>query len=211
VYGLTKGQFSATADIGSKQKSGIVNELDPIDTCALAIELGCGFVARSFSGDQKQLVPLFKAALSHPGTAFIDVISPCVTFNNHEGSTKSYQAVKVHDIPLHELGFIPHYEPVQDVDYEPGTAKVVDLPDGSKIVLKKLDRDYDPTDKMLALETLHHAHESGDLMTGLFYISTKRKHFNALLELPDKPLALVPTAKLRPPPEALDEVMKGLM
>src|SRR5512138_1422151 len=119
VYGLTKGQFSATADVGSKAKGGTVNELPPIDTCSLAIQLGATFVARSFSGDPKQLRPVLKAALSHRGTAVVDVLSPCVTFNNHEGSTKSYLAVKEHDEPLHEVTYVPHFEHIE-VDYAPG-------------------------------------------------------------------------------------------
>src|SRR5512140_850525 len=141
VYGLTKGQFSATADIGSTRKSGEANRMMPIDLCALAIELGCGFVARSFSGDQKQLRPLLKAAFGHQGTAVIDVISPCVTFADHEGSTKSYAAVKEHDAPLHDIEYVPYFEDIT-VDYDPGTTRDVTMPDGSHIVLKKLDSDY---------------------------------------------------------------------
>jgi 2-oxoglutarate ferredoxin oxidoreductase subunit beta len=135
VYGLTKGQFSATADLGSKLKSGVMNELPPIDLCGLAIELGCSFVGRSFAGDPKQLVALLKAAGSHKGTAVIDVISPCVTFNNHEGSTKAYKYAKEMETPLHELGYIPFFEQIS-VDYEPGTMQEVEMHDGSKIRLK---------------------------------------------------------------------------
>ncbi len=119
-YGLTKGQFSPTADVGSKLKTGVVNDLTPIDTCALAIELGASFVARSFSGDKKQLLSILKASLSHRGTALIDVISPCVTFNDHEGSTKSYAYVKDHDEPLGEVSFVPFFEDIS-VEYDPGT------------------------------------------------------------------------------------------
>ena len=122
VYGLTKGQFSATADAGSKLKTGVVNDLPAIDLCAIAIELGCGYVARSFSGDMKQLVGLLKGALAHRGTALLDVISPCVTFNNHDSSTKSYKWAKDHEIPIHEIGFIPYYEEIS-VDYDPGTTQ----------------------------------------------------------------------------------------
>ena len=122
VYGLTKGQFSATADAGSKLKTGVVNDLPAIDLCAMAIELGCGYVARSFSGDMKQLVGLLKGALAHRGTALLDVISPCVTFNNHDSSTKSYKWAKDHEIPIHEIGFIPYYEEIA-VDYDPGTTQ----------------------------------------------------------------------------------------
>src|SRR6187399_3391881 len=151
-YGLTKGQFSPTADIGSTLKNGVVNDLQPIDTCALAIELGATFVARSFSGDKKQLLAILKAALSHRGTAMIDVISPCVTFNDHEGSTKSYAYAKDHDEVMGEVSFVPFFEDIS-VDYEPGTTKAVDMHDGSKLYLKKLSESYDPTDKRNAVRT----------------------------------------------------------
>src|ERR1041385_7028828 len=153
-YGLTKGQFSPTADVGSTLKTGVVNDLPPIDTCALAIELGAPFVARSFSGDKKQLLSLLKAALAHRGTVMIDVISPCVTFNDHEGSTKSYAYAKEHDDPVEDVTFVPFFEDIT-VEYEPGTAKEVTMHDGSRLVLKKLEEDYDPTDKIGALKRLH--------------------------------------------------------
>src|ERR671913_1109003 len=146
-YGLTKGQFSPTADLGSKLKSGLANELPPIDTCQLAIELGASFVARSFSGDKKQLLALLKAALAHRGTVMLDVLSPCVTFNDHEGSTKSYAYVKDHDEPVHDVSFVPFFEDIS-VEQEPGTTREVALHDGSKIVLKTMGQDYDPTDKI---------------------------------------------------------------
>ena len=139
-YGLTKGQFSPTADLGSRLKTGVVNDLPPIDTCALAIELGATFVARSFSGDKKQLLALLKAALAHRGTVMLDVISPCVTFNDHEGSTKSYSYVKDHDDPLEEVTFVPFFEDIA-VDYEPGTSQEVTMHDGSKLYLKKLEEE----------------------------------------------------------------------
>ena len=135
-YGLTKGQFSPTADVGSKLKNGVVNDLPPIDTCALAIELGATFVARSFSGDKKQLLAILKAALSHRGTAMIDVISPCVTFNDHEGSTKSYSYVKEHDEPLGEISFVPFFEDIT-VEYDPGTTTEVRMHDGSRLLLQE--------------------------------------------------------------------------
>src|SRR5713101_19070 len=134
VYGLTKGQFSATADLGSKLKSGVLNDLPPIDTCALAIQLGATLVGRSFSGDKKQLSAMLKAAIAHKGTVMLDVVSPCVTFNDHEGSTKSYQYMKDHEEPLHEVSFIPHFEEI-DVEYEPGTALDVRMHDGSHLRL----------------------------------------------------------------------------
>ena len=149
-YGLTKGQFSATADVGSKQKGGKVNEYATIDVCGLAIELGATFVARSFSGDGKQLVPLLQAALAHRGTAILDVISPCVTFNDHEGSTKSYAYVKDHGVVLHTADFIAGGREIA-IDYEPGTAYDVELDDGSHVLLRKLEIDYDPTNAGLAL------------------------------------------------------------
>src|SRR5438067_6034505 len=161
VYGLTKGQFSATADLGSKLKTGVINDLPPIDTCALAIELGATFVARSFSGDKRQLLALLKAALAHRGTAMLDVISPCVTFNDHEGSTKSYAYVKDHDDPVEEVSFVPFFEDIT-VDYEPGTAQEVTMHDGSKLVLKKLEQDYDPTDKIGARKRLHDTARRGE-------------------------------------------------
>lgn len=210
VYGLTKGQFSATADVGSKLKSGIANEFAPIDCCALAMELGCSYVVRSFSGDNKQLVPLLKGALSHKGTALLDVISPCITFNNHEGSTMSYDCVRAHDIPLHEIGFVPHFEPIQ-ADFEPGTSKDIALPDGSHIRLKKLGRDYDPTDRNLALRTLAESRAKGEWLTGLLYIKEGNPDYNALMHLSEKPLAQLTEKELRPTPEMLTAMMQELM
>src|SRR5213596_3165872 len=175
-YGLTKGQFSPTADLGSKLKTGVVNDLPPIDTCALAIELGATFVARSFSGDKKQLLSLLKAALAHRGTVMLDVISPCVTFNDHEGSTKSYAYVRDHDEPLEDLSFVPFFEDIS-VDYDPGTTKEISLHDGSKLLLKKLSKDYDPTNKVEALRVLTEAHDKGEVVTGLFYVDTQRPTF----------------------------------
>src|SRR4249919_2838869 len=146
-YGLTKGQFSPTADMGSKAKNGVVNDLPPIDTCALAIELGASLVARSFSGDKKQLLSVLKTAISHRGTSMIDVISPCVTFNDHDGSTKSYSYVKDHDEPLGEISFIPYFEDI-NVEYEAGSTTSVKMHDGSHLMLRKLTDDYNPADKM---------------------------------------------------------------
>ena len=145
-YGLTKGQFSPTADLGSTLKTGVVNDLPPIDTCTLAIELGASFVARSFSGDPKQLKAILKAAISHRGTCMIDVISPCVTFNDHDGSTKSYSYVKDHEEPLADVSFVPFFEDI-NIDYDPGTTTAVTLHNGSKLLLSKLAEDYNPTDK----------------------------------------------------------------
>src|SRR6476646_1954741 len=169
VYGLTKGQFSATADAGSKLKTGVVNDLPAIDLCAMAIELGCGYVARSFSGDMKQLVGLLKGALAHRGTALLDVISPCVTFNNHDTSTKSYKWAKDNEIPIHEIGFIPYYEEIS-VEYDPGTTQEVTLHDGSRIRLKKLREEYDAMDKAKALMLCQESAQKQEFLTGLIYV-----------------------------------------
>jgi 2-oxoglutarate/2-oxoacid ferredoxin oxidoreductase subunit beta len=209
VYGLTKGQFSATADVGSTMKGGKANELMPIDCCALALELGCGFVARSFSGDVKQLRALLKAAFAHRGTAVLDVISPCVTFADHEGSTKSYAYVKEHDAPLHGIDFVPYYEDIT-VDYEPGTTRDVKMPDGSTIVLKKLGEDYDPTRREVALATLHESQAEQKLVTGLLYVNPTEAPFQGDLQLVDEPLAKLPLEKVRPPRAVLESIMEQL-
>jgi 2-oxoglutarate/2-oxoacid ferredoxin oxidoreductase subunit beta len=209
VYGLTKGQFSATADLGSKLKTGVVNDLPPIDLCGLAIELGCSFVARSFAGDPKQLVALLKAAASHQGTAVIDVISPCVTFNNHEGSTKSYKYAKEMETPLHELGYIPFFEQI-NVDYEPGSVQEVEMHDGSKIRLKKTERDYDPTDSLNAMVTIKKAHANKEFLTGLLYIDEAKSDFATMLHMVDEPLASLPESKTRPSKAVLSEIMDSL-
>ncbi|HKQ19161.1 MAG TPA: 2-oxoacid:ferredoxin oxidoreductase subunit beta [Candidatus Eisenbacteria bacterium] len=209
VYGLTKGQFSATADLGTRAKAGRVNDLMPIDLCALAVELGCGFVARSFSGDPKQLRPILKAALSHRGTAVLDVLSPCVTFNNHEGSTKSYLAVKEHDAPIHEVTFVPHFENIE-VDYAPGESREVTLHDGSKVMLKKLGEDYDPGDAFGALTVLHKARAEGKFVTGILYVDPKKPAYDEEVGLVDEPLSSLTMEQARPPKRVLDEVMEGL-
>jgi 2-oxoglutarate/2-oxoacid ferredoxin oxidoreductase subunit beta len=210
VYGLTKGQFSATADVGTRAKSGQVNEMMPIDLCEMAIQLGCGFVARSFSGDPKQLRPLLKAAFSHRGTSVLDVISPCVTFNNHEGSTKSYTSAKEHDAPLHEVTFIPHFENIE-IDYAPGESREVTLHDGSRIVLRKLEEDYDPTDRMRAIATIERGRIDNRLATGLLYQSKGNASIDEDLGLVDEPLASLPLERVRPPREVLEKIMAGLM
>ncbi len=208
VYGLTKGQFSATADVGSTQKTGRANALMPIDLCALAIELGCGFVARSFSGDQKQLRPLLRAAFAHRGTAVLDVISPCVTFADHEGSTKSYAAVKQTDAPLHDIDYVPFYEDIH-VDYAPGTTREVKMPDGSTIVLKKLAEDHDPSDATGALRVLHESRAEHRLVTGLVYVDPASRPFDEELAVVDTPLAQLPLERVRPPRQVLDSIMRA--
>jgi 2-oxoglutarate ferredoxin oxidoreductase subunit beta len=209
VYGLTKGQFSATADAGSKLKTGVVNDLPAIDLCAMAIELGCAYVARSFSGDMKQLVALLKGALAHRGTALLDVISPCVTFNNHESSTKSYKWAKDHEIPIHEIGFIPYFEDIA-VEYDPGTTQDVELHDGSHIRLRKLREDYDPTNKSKAIALCQEAQEKTEFLTGLIYAEPRKKDFLELSGVSGDPLVTIPDSRLRPPREALDEIMEAL-
>jgi 2-oxoglutarate ferredoxin oxidoreductase subunit beta len=208
-YGLTKGQFSPTADLGSTLKTGLANDLPPIDTCALAIQLGASFVARSFSGDKKQLLSILKASLSHRGTCMIDVLSPCVTFNDHEGSTKSYAYVKDHDEPLGEVSFVPFFEDIS-VDYDAGTTKAVELHDGSKLYLKKVAEDYDPTDRLAAMRLIHETSRRGEFATGILYVEPDKDDFITLLDLVDEPLATLPLERVRPSREALDEIMEAL-
>jgi len=210
VYGLTKGQFSATADLGSKLKTGIANDLPAIDTCALAIQLGATYVARSFSGDKRQLLALLKGALAHRGTSMLDVISPCVTFNDHEGSTKSYSYVKDHDEPLADVSFVPFFEDIS-VDYDPGSTLDITMHDGSHLRLRKIEESFDPTSKVEALRLLTESHDKGEIITGLFYVNTRQENFLTLLNVVDEPLATLPDSKVRPPKEVLDEVMRSLM
>ncbi|HVR38075.1 MAG TPA: thiamine pyrophosphate-dependent enzyme, partial [Thermoanaerobaculia bacterium] len=210
VYGLTKGQFSATADEGSKLKTGVINDLPPMDLCALAVELGCGFVARGFAGDPKQMINILKAAIAHDGLAVIDVISPCVTFNNHEGSTKGYTYAKEHDEILHQIGFVQSFEQIE-VDYEPGTVRDVELHDGSHVILKKLEEDYDPSDVMQALERIHRAIRDGQMLTGLVHLRPEKKSFIHMLDMIDEPLNTLSLERTRPKKEALDQIMKELM
>jgi 2-oxoglutarate ferredoxin oxidoreductase subunit beta len=209
VYGLTKGQFSATADIGSKLKTGVINDLPPIDTCSLAIQLGATFVGRSFSGDKKQLLTMLKAAIAHKGTVMLDVISPCVTFNDHEGSTKSYKFMQENDEPINELGFVPSFEEI-DVEYDPGTTLDVQMHDGSSLRLRKILEDYDPTDKVRAVKTLMEAHEGGEVLTGVFYVNTGKPTFTDLLNLVDQPLSSLPESVTRPSKDVLAKVMASL-
>jgi 2-oxoglutarate ferredoxin oxidoreductase subunit beta len=209
VYGLTKGQFSATADIGSKLKTGVINELPPIDTCAMAIQLGATFVGRSFSGDKKQLLTMLKAAIAHKGTVLLDVISPCVTFNDHEGSTKSYKFLQENDEPINEIGFVPSFEEIE-VDYDSGQVYDVEMHDGSQLRLRKLLEDYDPTNKANAVRTLMEAQEKSEILTGVFYIDTQKPTFIDLLNVVDEPLATLPESVTRPPKQALESLMANL-
>jgi 2-oxoglutarate ferredoxin oxidoreductase subunit beta len=209
VYGLTKGQFSATADVGSTLKTGTANDLPPFDCCALALEWGATFVARSFSGDKKQLQAILKAAISHNGLTVIDVISPCVTFNDHTGSTKSYSYMKEHEEVLHELDFVPHFEDI-DVEIAEGETREVEMHDGSRLRIRKLEREYDPTNKISALTMLGEAQEKGEVLTGVLYVNTQKPNFLELLNMTDERLATLPESVTRPPRGVLDQVMEEL-
>jgi len=209
VYGLTKGQFSATADLGSKLKTGVINDLPPIDTCAMAIELGATFVARSFSGDKRQLLSMLKAAIAHRGTSMLDVVSPCVTFNDHEGSTKSYKYMKDHEEPIQDINFIPGFEEI-DVDYDPGSTIQVTMHDGSRLQLHKIEEDYDPTDRVRAITRLHEAREKNEVLTGVFYVNPTAPTFMDVLNVIEEPLATLPESVVRPGRETLEQAMEEL-
>jgi 2-oxoglutarate ferredoxin oxidoreductase subunit beta len=207
VYGLTKGQFSATADVGSRLKTGTQNAQPPIDCCLMAIEMGATLVARSFSGDKKQLSVILKASLAHNGLSVIDVISPCTTFNDHDGSTKSYAYMKDHEEPIHELGFVPSYQDIE-VEIEEGAAQEVELHDGSRLVIHKLGHDYDPTDKLRAIQYLHAAAVQKEVLTGILYVDNARQTLTEQLKLVDQSLATLPETLTRPPRKALDQIME---
>ena len=211
VYGLTKGQFSATADEGQELKYAGHNDLPPIDICMEAILAGCGFVARSFSGDAQQVRELLKAALSHRGTAVLDIISPCVAFNNHDSSTKSYGYGKEHEEQLHDIGWVPPADEIEIEEYAPGEMQVVEMHDGSHIQLRKLEEDYDPTDKMGALHRLMWAQEKQEFITGLIYYDGDRESLAEASDLTETPLAHLPAEKIRPSAESLKEIMASLM
>jgi len=209
VYGLTKGQFSATADLGSTLKTGVVNDLPAIDTCALAIQLGATFVGRSFSGDKKQLLSMMKAAIAHKGTVLLDVISPCVTFNDHEGSTKSYKFMQGNVEPINEIGFVASFDEIE-VDYDSGQIYEVEMHDGSSLRLRKLLENYDPTDKANAVRILMESELKNEILTGVFYINTEKPTFIDLLNLVDVPLGTQPESVTRPPSSALAALMDAL-
>jgi len=209
VYGLTKGQFSATADRGSKSKRGVVNTDNSIDLVAMALQLGATFVARSFSGDKGQLVPIVKAAIEHQGAAFIDVISPCIAFNNHAGSTKSFDYVREHNIAVNRLDFITGRNAIT-VDYEPGSVEVVEQHDGSRVVLRKLSADYDPHDRVKAITYLQERAAAGEVVTGLLYVEEEPGDLHAHLNTVDTPLNLLNEKELCPGSAALDRINAGL-
>jgi 2-oxoglutarate ferredoxin oxidoreductase subunit beta len=207
VYGLTKGQFSASADIGSKSKKGEANAQAPIDSSMLALSLGATFVARSFSGDKAQLVPLVKAGLRHHGFALIDVISPCVTFNDHEGSTKSYVYTRKHQLPIVETDFVPPRQEIA-VEYDEGTTTKVVLHDGSTLMLRKLAKDYNPTDRKAAYSYLMDRHASGEVPTGLLFVDETGIEMHEAAKTVDTPLNRVPFAELCPGNAALQSLQK---
>ena len=209
VYGLTKGQFSATADRGSKSKRGVVNTDNSIDLVAMALQLGASFVARSFSGDKTQLVPLIKAAIEHRGAAFIDCISPCVAFNNHPGSTKSFDYVREHNEAVNRLDFMTPREEIT-VDYAPGTVEIVEQHDGSKLTLRKLAADYDPHNRLAAMAHLQERAAAGEIVTGLLYVEPEAADLHAHLETVDAPLNALGEAELCPGSAVLAKINASL-
>ncbi|TVR94205.1 MAG: 2-oxoacid:ferredoxin oxidoreductase subunit beta [Trueperaceae bacterium] len=208
VYGLTKGQFSATADEGLDLKYAGHNDLPPIDLCQEAIAAGCGFVARSFAGDAKQVREILKAAFSHRGTAVIDIISPCVAFNNEDDSPKSYAYGRHHEKPLHELGYIPFADEIVITESDPGELTTVDLHDGSRLKLRRVEEDHDPTNRIAAMTRLMEAERKQEFITGLLYYNQSRPSHAEAARLPETPLALLPEEALRPPPEALERTLQ---
>jgi 2-oxoglutarate ferredoxin oxidoreductase subunit beta len=206
VYGLTKGQFSASADLGSTAKKGEVNNQPAIDPVQLAITLGAGFVARSFSGDKAQLVPLIRAALHHNGFALIDVLSPCVTFNDHEGSTRSYVYTREHYEEAVHTDFVPLAREIA-VDYQEGESLPVTLHDGSRVVLHKVDKGYDPTDRSAALARIVERQHQHEYLTGLLYINPQQPEFHDLGHTPDLALNKLPYALLNPGAQALAKTL----
>ena len=206
VYGLTKGQFSASADIGSKSKKGEANEQQPIDPVLLALALGASFVARSFSGDKEQLVPLIQAGLAHRGFAIIDVLSPCVTFNDHEGSTKSYAYVREHSETPVAADYIAPKQEIR-VQYAPGETVSVPMHDGSNVVLRKLDPAYDPTDRAQAAAYVQERAMKNEYVTGLIYVDESRRDFHAQHGTAEESLNAVPYSRLCPGSAKLDRIL----
>ena len=209
VYGLTKGQFSATADRGSKSKRGVINNDSSIDLIAIALQLGASFVARSFSGDKHQLTPLIKAAIEHRGAAFIDCISPCVAFNNHAGSTKSFDYVREHNEAVNSLDFITARAPIK-VEYDPGSVEIVEQHDGSKLALRKLAGDYDVHDRLAAMSFLQHHAAKGQVVTGLLYVEQEPEDLHAHLNTVDAPLNALGEKELCPGSAVLDKINASL-
>lgn len=206
VYGLTKGQFSATAEKGLMLKKQGTNPYLPVDIAMEALVSNATFVARSFAGDPKQVKELIKAALSHNGIAVIDIISPCVTFNNQEGTLHSYAWGKDREAPLHEISFIPPRDEIMVEDFEEGSVREVTMHDGSLVILKKLENDYDPTDRWQALRILEDAQRNNWLITGLLYINPDIPSLVDLYDLPEQPLNRMQPSQLRPDRRVLDDV-----
>jgi len=208
VYGLTKGQFSATAEKGLVLKHQGTNPYMPVDIAWEALVSNATFVARSFAGDPKQVKELIKSAMAHRGLAVLDIISPCVTFNNQDEALHSYAWGKEHEVALHDLAYVPPAQEIM-VDYEAGEVREVTLHDGSHIILKKLDRDYDPTDRAAAMQVLEQANRRQELITGLIYIAPAQPSLLALYDLPETPLNRLTEDRLRPSPETLTEILKA--
>ena len=206
VYGLTKGQFSASADIGSKPKKGLPNQQEPIDPVSTALSLGATYIARSFSGDKEHLVPLIQGALLHPGFALVDVISPCVTFNDHEGSTKSYAHTRQFYHHVIDADYIP---PAKEITakYHEGAAMPVELHDGSKIILRKVDKEYDPSSRAKSFKFLRERFNAGEIITGLLYIDDSRKEMQDLMGNIETPLSEYPLDKLHPGSKELAKIL----
>ncbi|MBT7938924.1 MAG: 2-oxoacid:ferredoxin oxidoreductase subunit beta [Euryarchaeota archaeon] len=209
VYGLTKGQYSATADVGSKKKKGVTNETQPIDLCALAVNLGCTFVARSFSGAKKQLTSLMKAAISHKGFSLIDIISPCVTFNNNDESMRSYGYVKENDVELHAVDYIPSFSPMEEVEIPAGAFRDIELHDGSVVRLETISEEHDPFNAVDALAALHNAESEKKHVTGLLYFDPTKPSADEDQNLVDTPLSQLKDEQMRPSKESLDDVLAG--
>ena len=210
VYGLTKGQYSATVEKGSRKKKGEANAQPPIDLCAMAINLGCSFVARSFSGSKKQLTALVRAAMGHHGMAVIDVISPCVTFSNNDESYKSYNYVKANDEVLHLLDYIPHFTPMEEVDIPEGEYEDIQMFDGSTLRLETIGSDHDPSDAMSALKAIHQAERENRHVTGLLYYEAGLQTADEVLGLTETPLSGLSEAEMRPSRQSLDDVNAAL-
>jgi 2-oxoglutarate ferredoxin oxidoreductase subunit beta len=207
VYGLTKGQYSATAEEGSQKRKSTPNVMKEIDLCAMAINLGCSFVARSFSGSRKQLTALVRAGMSHRGMAIIDVISPCVTFNNNEESLKSYGYVKSNDTELHTIDFIPHFNPIEDVEVPSGGYKDVQMHDGSFIRLETISEEHDVSDRVMALEAIHKADVDNKHVTGLLYFEKGMATLDETENLVETPLCDLPDEMMRPSKESLEKLL----
>ena len=208
-YGLTKGQDSATADVGSKNKSGNVNLFESIDLASLAIELGATFVAQSFSGDKTQLIPLIKAAMKHPGFALLNVISPCVTFNNNVGSTKSYDYVREHVEATATIDFVPIAREIR-ADYGEGSLQDVLMHDGSVLRLRKLEPDWDPLNKISAIDAILKAKSEGEILTGLLYMDPDAADLHELIRTSERPLNTLAEAELCPGASVLETINDGL-